>query len=109
MMSQLSIVKLFLRKSSVFKRFVHDTLVSSSGTSVESYMLYYRAKMESNKAILTSFIFSFTINVSYNEWNHMLSVDLSETKSCNLAGRVFGLFVIMRIFLKKSASSVFYH
>ena len=31
----------FLRKFSVFKRFVHDTLVSSSGTSVESYMLYY--------------------------------------------------------------------
>ena len=31
----------FLGKFSVFKRFVHDTLVSSSGTSVESYMLYY--------------------------------------------------------------------
>ena len=29
-----------LRKFSVFKRFVHDTLVSSSGTSVESYILY---------------------------------------------------------------------
>ena len=31
----------FLRKFSVFKRFVHYTLVSSSGISVESYMLYY--------------------------------------------------------------------
>ena len=31
----------FLRKFSVFKRFEHDTLVSSSGTSVESYILYY--------------------------------------------------------------------
>ena len=30
----------FLRKFGVFKRFVHDTLVSSSGTSLESYMLY---------------------------------------------------------------------
>ena len=29
----------FLRKFSVFKRFVHDTLVSPSGTSIESYML----------------------------------------------------------------------
>ena len=31
----------FLRKFSVSKRFVHYTVVSPSGTSVESYMLYY--------------------------------------------------------------------
>ena len=30
-----------LRKFSVFKRFVYETLVSPSGISVESYMLYY--------------------------------------------------------------------
>ena len=30
-----------LRKFSVSKRFVHDTVVSPSGTSLESYMLYY--------------------------------------------------------------------
>ena len=30
-----------IRKFSVSKRFIHDTVVSPSGTSVESYMLYY--------------------------------------------------------------------
>ena len=34
-----------LSKFSVFKRFVHDTVVSPSGTSVEFCMLYYSKSM----------------------------------------------------------------
>ena len=46
MMSQLSIVKLFLRKSSVSKRFVHDTVVSPSGTSVESHSIFFHQEVQ---------------------------------------------------------------
>ena len=35
------VLAFFLRKFSVFKRFVDETVTSPSGFSVESYMLYY--------------------------------------------------------------------
>ena len=58
------LVLFFLRKFSVFKRFVHDTLVSSLGTSVESYMLYYPGLLNFSEELFWKYKVNSNLNKS---------------------------------------------
>ena len=57
---------LFLKKFSAFKRFVHETVTSPSGISVESYMHYYPKMKEHLYAMIIVITYNFiTLKTSF--------------------------------------------